>query len=83
MDSSPAKQGDPKPPSRVASLVTGLVLLLVLAQCLVGFLATFEPLERSSQLVWRGAYAVGGTLALIGLVLLARSRRRRTTGSGS
>lgn len=70
---APAKSGSN---GRIAALLTGLVLLLVLAQCLVGFAATFEPLDARSQLLWRTLYAVGGSLALIGLALLARSRWR-------
>ena len=36
--------------------------------CVFGFMATFEPLEGSSPLIFRLVYAIGGLAALWGLV---------------
>ena len=48
----------------------------VLLFCCFGFMATFEPLDRSVQMTWRGVYAVVGFLSVTGLVLLNRLRRK-------
>jgi len=51
-----------------------------------GFLATFEPLERSVQLAWRRAYFAAGVAALAGMVWALnkdRTRRRRAGSDGS
>ena len=58
--------------------VVVLTSLGVLAFCGVGFLATFEPLERGSQLLWRSLY-VAGIAASMTTLAFALSRR----GSGA
>ena len=54
---------------RMAAL---LLLVVVFLFCIFGFLATFEPLDRSVQLTWRIVYVVAGAGALAGLVRMAR-----------
>lgn len=48
----------------------------VLLFCCFGFMATFEPLERSVQMAWRVVYGTVGIVAVTGLVLLNRPRRK-------
>lgn len=56
---------------------SGAVVLLALSTlCLFGFLATFEPLDESTQLAWRAGYGLAGLACLGGLVALLRPRRR-------
>ena len=39
---------------------TMIVLLAVLAVCVFGFVATFEPMDATKQWVWRAVYGLGG-----------------------
>jgi len=48
----------------------------VLLFCGFGFMATFEPLDRHVQITWRAVYGIVGLLAVIGIVLLNRPRKR-------
>ncbi|MEM7261378.1 MAG: hypothetical protein AAF488_05260 [Planctomycetota bacterium] len=51
-----------------------VTLLGVTAFCGFGFLATFEPLDRSMQIAWRVAYGSGFLGALVGMAALARRK---------
>lgn len=51
--------------------------LVVLAFSLFGFLATFEPLERSAQILWRSIYTLLSLGALATLYALRRTPRAR------
>lgn len=42
---------------RIGSMV---VLLAVLAFCVFGFVATFEPMDATKQWMWRAVYGVIG-----------------------
>lgn len=58
--------------SRVlATLLLGSLLFM----SIVGFMATFEPLDGSAQIMWRIMYAVVGALSLFALVKCWRYRR--------
>ena len=57
-------------------LLLSSVCIGVLLFCGFGFLATFEPLDRSVQITWRVVYSVVGILAVTGAVLLNRPRRK-------
>ena len=59
----------------LARIVVVVLLLAVVAFCAVGFLATFEPLDRKTQLAWRIGYGVASVLGVAALVRLARPRR--------
>jgi len=52
-----------------------LLLVLVLLFCVFGFMATFEPMERSVQLGWRFAYGSVGMACLAGVAWLGLFRR--------
>jgi len=56
-------------------LLLSAVCIGVLLFCCFGFMATFEPLDRSVQITWRVVYSVAGALAVTGVVLLNRPRR--------
>lgn len=58
-------------------LVETVLLLGVLLFCLFGFLATFEPLDRATQWLWRVIYILVGIASLI--VVLHRLGKRRAT----
>lgn len=62
-------------PRAVARVIAAVLLLLILLFCIYGFMATFEPLDRSVQLTFRVVYAVLGTSCLAGVVWLLRPRR--------
>lgn len=62
-------------PRAVARVVAAVLLLLVFLFCIYGFMATFEPLDRSVQLAFRVVYAVLGTSCLAGGVWLLRPNR--------
>ena len=54
-----------------------LVFLAVAAFCAFGFAASFEPLERGRQLVWRIVYGAGvfASLTSAGWTLFGRRQR--------
>ena len=60
----------------LARLLLSAVFVGVLLFCCLGFMATFEPLDRAVQITWRAIYSVGGILSLAGLVLLNRRWRK-------
>jgi hypothetical protein len=55
-------------------ILLSLVCVGVLLFCTFGFMATFEPLERSVQTTWRSIYGVVAVLSVAGLVYLNRRR---------
>lgn len=62
-------------PQAVARVIAAVLLLLVLLFCIYGFMATFEPLDRSVQLASRVVYAAIGISCLAGEVWLLRRKR--------
>ncbi len=60
----------------IVRLLLALVLLALVAFCAFGFLATFEPLDRSTQVTWRLIHGFGGGLCLLGAGWLAWPRKR-------
>jgi len=56
----------------LAKVFLSLVLLALLAFCVFGFAATFEPMEPSTQIVGRLIYAVLAAAAAGGLMLVVR-----------
>lgn len=54
-------------------LVITVLLGALLLFCVFGFMATFEPLDRATQIAWRVGYGVVGLLAIFGIV---RTNRR-------
>ena len=58
-------------------LLLSALCVCVLLFCCFGFMATFEPLERSVQIKFRVIYSVIGMLAVAGAFLLNRPRRKK------
>ncbi|MFN6104464.1 MAG: hypothetical protein ACK5EA_08440 [Planctomycetaceae bacterium] len=63
-------------------LIETVLLLGVLLFCLFGFLATFEPLDRTTQWLWRVIYVLVGIASLIGVLRLLGKRRATKTPPG-
>ena len=61
-----------QPMKRFMRMAAILPLIAVLLFCVFGFMATFEPMDRSVQITWRIVYGVAGASALAGIVRLAR-----------
>jgi len=57
-------------PRKILLLLAASLLTVVLAFCLFGFLATFEPLARERALTWRLVYALVGGLSIVGIAWL-------------
>lgn len=59
-------------------IVGSLLLLAVAAFCLFGFMATFEPTDRTVQfMAFRIGYAVVGVACIIGMgILIANAIRK-------
>jgi hypothetical protein len=57
----------------VARILIIIVLLPILAFCVFGFLATFEP---GSDLRWRIGYAIGGFICLAGIAWTIIAKKR-------
>lgn len=57
-------------------IIGSLALLAVLAFCVFGFMATFEPLDASTQLTWRVIYGLAGLASVGGIVFLLRRRKQ-------
>lgn len=49
-----------------------LILTAVLLFCVFGFMATFEPLERSVQIKWRIVYCIIALGCIGGFILVWR-----------
>jgi hypothetical protein len=47
---------------RIGSMI---VLLALLGFCVFGFMATFEPMDATRQLVWRAVYGAVGLVCLV------------------
>ena len=60
----------------ILRLLVSLPLMGVVAFCLFGFLATFEPMPVLQQWIWRGLYSIAGLASLltIGWLWLGRAR---------
>jgi hypothetical protein len=58
----------------IARILIVVVILPILAFCVLGFLATFEP---GNWLAWRIGYALGGFLCLLGIALAIFARSSR------
>jgi hypothetical protein len=61
--------------NKVTRIIGALALLALLAFCVFGFMATFEPLDASTQLTWRAVYGLAGLACLGGIALLSRPRK--------
>ena len=61
--------------NKVIRIIGVLALLALLAFCVFGFMATFEPLDASTQLTWRVVYGLAGLACLGGIALLSRARK--------
>jgi hypothetical protein len=48
-------------------------LILMLEFCVVGFIATFEPMPSSQRMIWRTVYSLAGISSVLGLFPLLRS----------
>ena len=57
-------------------LMTGL-LLGVLAFCVFGFMATYEPVRTVVRWMWRVIYAVAALSTLAGITAAWRGQRRK------
>ena len=55
---------------KIFSVLLSMILASVLLFCVFGFIATYEPLDRSVQLMWRFIYGVAGAASIGGLVLV-------------
>ncbi len=63
-------------------LIETVLLLGVLLFCLFGFLATSEPLDRTTQWLWRVIYVLVGIASLIGVFRRLGKRRATKTPPG-
>ncbi|MAB80304.1 MAG: hypothetical protein CMJ89_13200 [Planctomycetes bacterium] len=57
-------------------IITLLVLLGVAAFSALGFVATFEPMDGGTRIVWRAVYAVAFTVSLATAAWTLRRGRR-------
>jgi len=58
-------------------LLLSLVLAGVLFFCVFGFMATYEPLDRSVQITWRLVYGIVGVACIVGFFLVWRPSKCR------
>jgi hypothetical protein len=64
------------------AVLGSLLLLAIAAFCVFGFMATFEPTDRTAEfLAFRVGYAVVGVGCLVGVVLLIVNAMRRRSGN--
>ena len=56
--------------------IAALALIAVLIFCLMGLLATLEPLAESTRTLWRWIYGLLSATCLAGLFALFRPRTR-------
>ncbi|MCB1088257.1 MAG: hypothetical protein KDM63_14505 [Verrucomicrobiae bacterium] len=61
--------------NQATRIVGATLMLAVMAFCGFGFLATFEPLDASTQLTWRIVYGLVGLACLGGIVALFVPRK--------
>jgi hypothetical protein len=50
-------------------------LLIVLAFCVFGFVATYEPMDAAKQWTWRIVYGIIGLACVLGFAWSARPRK--------
>jgi hypothetical protein len=63
--------------NKATRIIGSLVLLAVSVFCVFGFIATFEPLDASTQLAWRAIYGLVGLACLGGIVILSLPRKHK------
>jgi hypothetical protein len=64
----------------ILRLVWTVPLMAVAAFCLFGFVATFEPMPRLQQWVWRAVYAAAGSTSLLTICWIwLRSKKHHVT----
>ncbi|MCF7955959.1 MAG: hypothetical protein K9M75_09180 [Phycisphaerae bacterium] len=61
----------------VSRTLVSLVLAGVLLFCVFGFMATFEPLERSVQIKWRLVYSIITIVCIGGFIFVWRQSGRK------
>ena len=61
----------------IARVIAVVTLLAVAGFCVFGFMATFEALDASTQLIWRVVYGLVGLASLAGVVWIALPRKQR------
>lgn len=60
----------------VTRVIARVALLAVGGFCVFGFMATFEPLDASTQLTWRVVYGLVGLASLAGAIWVALPGKR-------
>jgi len=63
----------------VFRLLLSVPLMTVVAFCLFGFMATFEPMPHVQQWIWRGVYVLAGLAALLAVCWMWLKPRPRGT----
>jgi len=64
------------------AILGSLLLLAVAAFCVFGFMATFEPTDKTTQFIgFRIGYAVVGVACIVGVRFLIVNPRGRTSPS--
>ena len=58
-------------------ILLAVAFLAVATFCVFGFVASFEPLERSRQIAWRAVHGAGASVSLLGVAWVLCWRRRR------
>jgi len=53
-----------------------LALLGLFTFCISGFLATLEPLDPITQMIWRAIYAVAGLGAISGILFMLKPEKK-------
>jgi hypothetical protein len=62
----------------LARILASVFLLLIVGFCVLGFMATFEPLHPRKQLTWRITYGTVGGASMLAVLWLLRPRRKRS-----
>ena len=60
--------------SRILQVSLSLLLAAIMLFCVVGFLATFEPMPRAVRFTWRAVYGVAGLACVGGVIRVWRKR---------
>jgi hypothetical protein len=61
--------------SLLARVFAVALLLALIGFCILGFMATFEPLEPGTQLLWRVLYGTLGGICAAAILWLLLPRR--------
>lgn len=61
--------------SSLPRILAAVLLVAVAGFCSFGFLATFEPVDRETQLRWRIGYGAAIAICVVAIVRLVRPRR--------